>query len=192
MIKKSPKPKPCAWSKCGKMFTPNPFRFNQRTCDNIMCAMGHVKEKADENEAKEWNKKKKVIKEKLKTLGDYEKEAKREFQHWVRLRDANHPCISCGKTSSRYDGGHYFDAGTYSGLIFHPWNVNKQCSYNCNKMLHGNKANYRIGLVAKIGEENVKWLEENKDRLRDYKFTKDEFIEIKLKYKAKIKEINNP
>lgn len=154
-----------------------------------MCAYGHVNDLKEKKAKKEWNAEKKVIKEKMKTLGDYEKDAKAVFQKWVRLRDAHLPCISCGKVSSRYDGGHYFDAGTYSGLIFHHWNVNKQCSYNCNKMLHGNKANYRIGLVAKIGEDNVKWLEENKDRLRNYKFTKEELLKIKFIYTQKIKEL---
>jgi len=133
------------------------------------------------------------IEEKTKTLSYYENEAKRVYQKWVRLRDAHLPCISCGKTSNRYDGGHFFDAGIYSGLIFHPFNCNKQCSYNCNKMLHGNKLNYRIGLIKKIGDDNVKWLEENKDRLRNYKYSKEELIEIKKLYQDKIKrkDFNN-
>lgn len=125
---------------------------------------------------------KKNEKEKVKKLSVYEAEARKVFQAWVRKRDELLPCISCGKTSDRYDGGHYFDAGVYSGLIFNEWNVNKQCSYFCNKMNHGNKPNYRIGLVKKIGLENVMWLEENKDRLRNYKYTKDELIEIKERY----------
>lgn len=125
---------------------------------------------------------------KLKTLSEYEDEAKKVFQKWVRIRDAALPCISCGADANRYDGGHYFDAGMYSGLIFHEWNVNKQCSNYCNRKNHGNKTNYRIGLVKKIGEENVKWLEENKDRLRNYKYTKSELIQIKNKYQLKLKQ----
>jgi hypothetical protein len=39
-----------------------------------------------------------VLKDKLKTLSDYEKDAKKSFQHWIRLRDKNLPCISCGKS----------------------------------------------------------------------------------------------
>lgn len=128
-------------------------------------------------------------KKSLLTLSDYEKIAKQVFQKWVRLRDAELPCISCERTSNRYDGGHYFDAGVYSGLIFHEWNCNKQCSFFCNKMGHGNKANYRIGLVKKIGEENVKWLEENKDRLKNYKYTREQLIEITEYYKLKIKQL---
>jgi hypothetical protein len=59
----------------------------------------------------------------------------------------------------------------------------------CNQHLHGNESNYRIGLVKKIGEERVKWLEENKDRLRTYKYTKEQLIEIKKEYQQRLKEL---
>jgi hypothetical protein len=105
------------------------------------------------------------------------------------MRDKDDPCISCGRYADRYDGGHYFKAELISGLIFHEDNVHKQCSRPCNKDLHGNEANYRIGLIKKIGEERVRWLEENKDRLREYKYTREELIEIKKKYQKKLKEL---
>ena len=35
-------------------------------------------------------------KERLKTYNDYIKEAQKEFNHYVRVRDKNKPCISCG------------------------------------------------------------------------------------------------
>lgn len=169
---------------CKQKFTPT--KPLQSIC-GYLCAIDYQKVQQQKKMVKEWRIEKSQIKEKIKTLSDYEKDAKKEFQAWVRRRDADLPCISCGKTSNRYDGGHYFDAGIYSGLIFHEWNVNKQCSYNCNKMLHGNKPNYRVGLVKKIGEDNVRWLEENKDRLRNHKYTKSELLEIKEKYKALLK-----
>jgi hypothetical protein len=77
--------------------------------------------------------------------------------------------------------------------MFHPWNCNKQCNVHCNKFLSGNSNNYRIGLVKKIGEENVKWIEENKDRLRKQEYSREELIEITKKYKLKIKnkDFNN-
>lgn len=136
-----------------------------------------------------WKAKRTEWKKDLKTLGDYEAEARKEFQKWIRFRDKDEGCISCGsKISIRYDGGHYLDANKYSGLIFNEDNVHKQCSRPCNKDLHGDIINYRIGLIARIGEEKVKWLEENKDRLRIYKYTKQQLIEIKNYYKLKNKE----
>jgi len=124
------------------------------------------------------------------SLQDYESEARKYFQKWVRLRDKNDGCISCGRTNTeRWDGGHYFKAELYSGLIFHEDNCHKQCSRPCNKDLDGNLANYRINLVKKIGEERVKWLEDNKDRLRAKKYTRFELVEITEYYKVKIKEL---
>jgi len=156
---------------------------------SIECSIQESRIKQEKKAKREWLEKKKVLSEKMKTLSDYEKDAKKAFQAWVRKRDAELPCISCGKYNcADWAGGHYFDAGVYSGLMFHEWNVNKQCNTYCNKFLSGNKPNYRIGLVNKIGLENVLWLEENKDRLRSYKYTKHELIEIKNKYLALMKE----
>lgn len=167
--------------------------FNQKYClSDEGCKDAAIKkalEKVRKNADVVWKNEKKHLKLKLKTLGQYEKEAKKEFQKWVRMRDKHLPCISCGTTTaSQWDGGHYFKAELYSGLIFHEDNCHKQCS-RCNKDLHGNEANYRIGLVKRIGVERVKWLEENKDRLRVYKFTKQELTDIKIKYKQLIKSL---
>lgn len=135
-----------------------------------------------------WKEKRKAWKEDLKTLGDYEQEARVEFQKWIRKRDVKEACISCGSPTDKVDAGHFFKAEIYSGLIFNEDNCHKQCK-RCNQHLHGNEANYRIGLVQRIGEEKVRWLEENKDRLRVYKYTKQELTEIKNYYKQKIKEL---
>lgn len=186
-MEKKLKDRLCKNKKCGLRFTP--ARPLQGVC-SPKCAYEYQKLLKENKEKKEWRDEKKKIKEKIKTLTDHENEAKTIFQKWTRLRDSELPCISCGAADcSEWSGGHYFDAGVYSGLIFHEWNVNKQCNAHCNKFLHGNKANYRIGLVKKIGEENVRWLEENKDRLRNYKYTKDQLIEIKEEYKLKIKQL---
>lgn len=179
-------PKTC---KCGAEFEPINYpnsKIKTKLCVKCLIEKGKKKEK------KEWNREKKQRNEKLKTLSDYKAEARAVFQKWVRIRDSNLPCISCGcLTSNLWDAGHFLDAGTYSGLIFHPDNVHKQCSYFCNRMRHGAKAEYRIGLIKRIGEDRVRWLEENKDRLRTYKYTKQELINIKKQYTEKIKSIKS-
>lgn len=146
------------------------------------------KKKQLEKAAKDQRKKDRATREKLKTVGQYEIDAKKVFQKWIRMRDKDLPCISCGKNAESYDGGHYFKSELYSGLIFHEDNCNKQCVY-CNQHLHGNESNYRIGLVKKIGEERVRWLEDNKDRLRTFPYSKNELIEIKKKYQKLLKEL---
>lgn len=170
---------------CRSVFMPE--RPLQYLC-GPKCAWEYADKRAKEASRKEWNIKKRAMQEKLKTLSDYEKLARIVFQKWIRERDKYLPCISCGQWSNRFDAGHYFEAGVYSGLIFHEDNAHKQCSYNCNKMKHGNLPNYRIGLINKIGEERVKWLEENKDRLKNYTYTKDELIGIAKHYKQLLNE----
>ncbi len=189
MLKRSPIAKKLKIKKC-KSCTKEyqPLRPLQSVCSPI-CAIELAQERAKKREESEWQDRKSKGLERLKTPGEYEAEARRVFQKWIRMRDIADPCISCGRFADRYDGGHYFKAELFSGLIFNEDNCNKQCSRPCNKDLHGNEANYRIGLVAKIGEEKVKWLEENKDRLRNYSYTKEEYLEIKRKYQLKLKEL---
>jgi len=172
---------------CKEPFVVNPKFPLQYICQPI-CAIAYSKLLQSKKAAKESKEATKVMKEKLKTLGQYENEAKVVFQKWVRQRDAKLPCISCGNANSnRYDGGHWWKAEIYSGLIFNEDNCHKQCSRPCNKDLNGDQANYRIGLVKRIGLERVVWLEENKDRLRNYKYSKQELIDIKETYKQKLK-----
>lgn len=140
---------------------------------------------------KKWKEEKKVMKESLKTLSDYEREAKDVFQRWVRLRDKGLPCISCDNGSpTDWSGGHYFPAGQYSGMIFDERNCHAQCNSHCNRYLSGNLVNYRMGLVNRYGEEFVKKLESDAILRRDYKYTKTELTDIKNKYLLKIKELS--
>lgn len=180
------KEKKCKIRECGNRFIP---KSSFQVWCSPECGYKLAMKKKEEKEKKDWIKRKKVLKEGLKKLSEYESEARIEFQKWIRKRDEHLPCISCGmKVSEQWDGGHYFKAELYSGLIFHEDNCNKQCAY-CNKHLHGNESNYRIGLVKKIGEERVKWLEENKDRLRTYKYLREQLIEIKNEYRQRLKEL---
>ncbi len=168
------KPKIC--KQCGKAFYP--LRITP-VCSYV-CVLKY-------NEEKEVLKRVKQMKKDLVSPKDLEKVAKRVFQKWVRLRDANLPCISCGtETSKQWDGGHYKKAEIYSGVIFNEFNVNKQCSY-CNKHLHGNELNYRAGMIKKYGVGCVESLESLANRTRQYRYTTDELLEIIKMYKEKTK-----
>jgi hypothetical protein len=132
------------------------------------------------------------LRQKLKTLSDYEAEAKKVFQKYVRLRDSGLNCISCNNPNPKdWSGGHYFPAGVYSGLIFDERNCHAQCNSYCNMYLSGNLSAYRIGLVNRYGREFVEQLEADSIVKRNYKYTKEELIDIKNLYSAKIKEITN-
>lgn len=169
--------KKCAM--CEKKF----FQFRStEVCCSFICKTKYLSEKEIAKRLKFYET---AEKESLPVL---KAKAKRIFQAWVRKRDENLPCISCGKTHAKWDGGHYFKAEIYSGLIFHEMNVNKQCSRPCNKDLDGNLPAYRIGLVKKYGKLAVEGLEEISDSMRGYKYTRAELKDIIEKYKAKLNE----
>lgn len=174
---KTPKLKFCGYSECGRKFVPQ--RSLQQCCSAICAHMF--------NSEKEVSKRIKQMENNITTLGMLEESAKIQAQKWARLRDANEPCISCGITyATAWHGSHYFDAGVYSGTIFHPMNINKSCD-QCNLFKHGNKPGYRMGLVKKYGEDAVINLEVLAVEKRQYKYTRDELITFERIYKTKIK-----
>lgn len=168
----------CAF--CKKQFTQ--FNSLNRVC-SIFCAIELGKLKPAKVNYKRVNSEiKSEAKNKLKTQAQLRNPIKLHFQKWCRIRDEKEPCISCGTTKAKWDGGHYLKAEIYSGVIFDERNVNKQCSY-CNQYLDGNTAAYRQGLIVKIGVKEVEALEQLANETRTKKWTIEELQEIKNKYK---------
>lgn len=102
-------------------------------------------------------------KERLKTAGDYIKEAQVAVNKYIRLRDHGKSCISCGslpeqKAGGTMDAGHYRSRGAASHLRFNILNIHAQC-VKCNRFNSGNAIDYRINLIKKIGIELVDKLE---------------------------------
>lgn len=187
---KQAKPRKCKAKGCTNTFIQ---RKSTEVVCSLNCAISEGKRKEAlrrEKElrlAKQLDKLKfKELKEKNKKTSKYEAEAKKVFQKYVRLRDAGNPCISCGSNSPLVDGGHFKKAEIYSGVIFHEHNCNLQCQ-KCNRFLGGNELNYRVGLIAKIGLDNVEALERLADETRRTKLSKHELVEIKKLFAEKIK-----
>lgn len=111
---------------------------------------------------RDWQKEKKQIKEKLKTHKDFIQDLQKVFNTYIRLRDQNKGCISCGQNlSKKYDAGHYFSVGKYPNLRFDEDNVHAQCVH-CNQHLHGNIAEYSIRLSRRIGKQRFESLIEKR------------------------------
>lgn len=146
-----------------------------------------IKEFLGQIKADKWKVEKVVLKEKLKTLGQYESEAKKSFQKWIRLRDFGKPCISCNKVTPDMDGGHFKKAEIYSGVIFNEMNCHSQCR-KCNRFLNGNELNYRQGLIERYGLDYADKIELLANETRVNKFTKNELIAKKTQYDLKFKE----
>lgn len=106
--------------------------------------------------------------------------AQNVFNAWVRNRDKSLGCISCGGEVAH--AGHYFSQGHHSSLRFDEMNVHGQC-VACNLHRHGNLIEYRKGLVRRLGEAKVNWLEGIPKRPR--KWQRFELEAIIQEYKLK-------
>ncbi len=181
---------------CRVMFTRS--RESQVVCGEIECAIAYGKSEkgraiAGKALAEVGRRQIKVRKEKLKSRADHLREAQAAVNEYVRLRDANLPCISCDSTpndndlmtGSRWDAGHYRSVGACPELRFEPLNIHRQC-VKCNRNLSGNTVEYRIRLVQRIGADKVAWLE---GLHPPCKYTVDEIKAIKVEYRAKTRKL---
>ena len=178
MTTKPAKPKKCKC--CKAVFTPT---STTQTLCGWKCATSYAEGLAAKREARELRE----AKARLKTRSQWLKECQAVFNKWVRLRDADRPCISCGTTDAKWDAGHYRSVGSNPALRFEPLNNHKQCS-QCNQHKSGNAIEYRIGLVARIGQANVDWLE-GPHEAKHYSI--DDLKELKAHYTALCKQFSN-
>lgn len=116
---------------------------------------------------------------KLTPLPKLLKKTQMVFNSYIRNRDKDLGCISCGGSIDH--AGHYFSVGSHSILRFDEMNVNGQC-IGCNTYKHGNLIMYRIGMVKKYGNLMVELLEIEAIETRVKKWTRTELEEIIKKY----------
>lgn len=165
-----------------------PFRPLQSAC-SVQCAIALTnasKEKSRKAKEARERKEHRQAKERIKTKGEHAKEAQAAFNEFIRLRDKDEPCISCGRShSGQYHAGHYRTVGANPELRFEPMNTWKQCA-PCNNHLSGNLVNYRISLLQKIGVEMVEWLEGPHEPKR---YTIEDLKAIKAEYRTKVREL---
>ena len=163
---------------CKKEF--EPFSSLARVCSG-KCALELVKQKKDKKHKKELI----AFRKGDKSIAKLRAEAQKEVNAYIRLRDENKPCISCGAVSVQiyggyrgaggWDAGHYRSRGSCKHLAFNCYNISKQC-VKCNRFDSGSAVDFRLGLIKRIGLERVERLE-NDNAVR--KFDKEYLIRIK-------------
>ena len=129
------KPKPC--KACKSIFTPE--KQLQSVCD-WKCAADYAEKLRIKREVSEAKRVRKETKEKLvkiKPLSKWLKEVERHCNKYVRLRDADEPCISCGTTNPniQYAAGHFRTVKAAPQLRFNLDNIHKQCNFYCNSLI---------------------------------------------------------
>ena len=157
--------------------------FLQKVCLEPSCIL----EWSNKVKDKEWKAEKKQLKDKLKTYSDHVKELQVIVNKYVRLRDKDKGCISCGTPLlGKYDAGHYYSAGGNPELRFNTDNIHGQCVY-CNQHRHGALLDYTERLPNRIGL--CKFAELKKLRGVAKKYSIPELVELKVIYKDKTKKL---
>jgi Bacteriophage Lambda NinG protein len=168
---------------CSKPFTRR-YSTLQAVCSPRCATRKVVADKKDAARAE--RSLEKIRREAIKTLPELKAEAKKSMHLWVRLRDKDRGCISCGEplqgpaVGGAYDAGHYRSVGSAKHLEFDPRNIHAQCKHD-NKYLGGDPVRYRIGLIARIGLAEVEALERDET---PRKLTRDQVREIRDHYRA--------
>lgn len=166
-------------------------QYNSLQVFCIVCAILKAKTLVKKEYTIKDKEKKKELKNKLKTVSDYRKDARHWFQRWIRLRDVGKSCISCETvltSITKFDAGHYYSASGTPQLLFNEFNCNGQCVF-CNQHKSGNLIEYRKGLIEKYGINKLLELENIADFKGKRIHTKDYYIEIAEKYKRICKKL---
>lgn len=143
-------------------------------------------------DAKAERAKDRATKEADKRLPTLHKEARFWFNKWIRLRDSDRPCISCGKPPPDLSGlhagrdcGHFRSVGSAGHLRYTEANAAGQCVH-CNQYMAGNYTGFRKGQIERIGVEQVEALENDN---RPNKWQREQVRAIRDTYKAKCKQL---
>ena len=192
-LAKEIKPKKCKAPGCGKPFKPT--MTTQKVC-SIACAKAMAKDpKLQKVAAKAITKQKRQDlqerREKLKTKGEHLREAQAAFNAYIRERDrlAGYACISSGRpldwNGNAVDAGHYRSTGAAPHLRFDENNCHAQSKHD-NRYLSGNVAEYRLGLIQRIGLAAVETLEADQAPRR---YTIEDLQAIKALYRQKVRDL---
>lgn len=199
----------CANKECRQWF--HPVRDTQTVC-GYECASAVGTEqtrKAREDAKRKESAKQRATEKKERAAWRQRKAAVKPLKHWedltqrvvndyIRERDHDLPCISCGETNppdlhgGQWDCGHFKTVGAYPELRFEERNAHKQCK-SCNAGAGKYTAKeatvaqqYEAGLVARYGQGYVNWLN-GPHEMTNYR--REDFIRIRDEYRDKLKAL---
>lgn len=103
------------------------------------------------------------------------------FNRWIRNRDQGKPCVTCPSIEPS-EAGHFYSAGSFSGVRFDETNVHIQCGV-CNRGKDGNHKNYIKAMVRMYGAAYMAELEELARSTKMKSWSREELEHIIAKYK---------
>jgi hypothetical protein len=148
---------------CGKLVTARSRRYGlcvecfKKWCystekggefiSNLVIKVRSDREKQNEELRKEENRR-----NEKKSLEALKKSLKTICHKYIRLRDKDKPCISCGfPLGEDYDAGHCYKAELFSNLKYDENNIHGQC-IKCNRREEGNLSGYFANIENRIGK----------------------------------------
>jgi len=112
------------------------------------------------------------------------------FNEYIRLRDKDMPCISCGQTKPYKQAGHFYSVKMYDGLRFNEDNCHGECP-GCNGFDDMHLLKYQENLIERIGFVRYSALVDYAKNYKKYgfKWSRSEILYLIEHYKQKIKEL---
>ena len=126
---------------------------------------------------------------KAKSLPKLKAELQKVFNEFIRSRDLNKPCISCGQVKE-LQAGHFYSVRNYDGLRFDEDNCHGEC-IRCNCFDDDHLIGYSVNLIRRIGSERFVLLQERaiSYKKNGRKWSRSEIEELIRIYKEKIKSL---
>jgi hypothetical protein len=187
-MRREPKPRKCKVCRSNPVIKPGAVVCSTECAVALVTATRIKAERAAAKNVRHGDKARKVA---LKTLSDWIADTQKVFNAFIRARDAHLPCICCGGTGGAWsrggiwDAGHYRSRGSAGHLRFDERNCHRQLK-QCNSYGAGRHADFRVGLIDRIGLAAVEALEAEQTI---HKWSIDELRVIKSVYQAKIKAL---
>ncbi|MCI1672333.1 recombination protein NinG [Citrobacter braakii] len=170
------------------------YALELRTKEKVKAQAKRIREQHEAE--KEGRQRRKARLAELRPTSYYKAQAQKAFNAFIRARDSELPCISCGQTNppdlhgGQWDCGHFKTVGAHPELRFEEWNAHKQCK-SCNAgsgQYSGKEAtvaqHYEAGLIARYGQDYVDWLN-GPHEMTNYR--REDYIRIRDEYRAKLK-----
>lgn len=121
---------------------------------------------------------------KKKSLPKLKAECQMVFNAFIRNRDEDKPCISCGLPKQYKQAGHYYPTQGYDGLRFDEFNCHGEC-VGCNCFDSGHLIAYGENLLNRIGKAEFDSLKKRAFNYKrnGHKWSRSEIEDLIKKYK---------
>ena len=128
---------------------------------------------------------------KKKTLSKLKNDLQVIFNKYIRLRDNDKPCVSCGKRN-KLQAGHYFAVKNYDAFRFDERNVHGECA-GCNCFDESHLIGYTNNISNRLTHEELESLHNEvtlyKQNRLAYKWDRPTILELIEIYKEKVLQL---